>query len=155
MPPSLRRARASEAILLSEIAIQSKAHWGYDADFMAACKDELTVSAESISNPEERWIVATDAPQVFGFYGLVPGQDNGVVVLEALFVRPDAIGSGVGRLLLEDAVTRAARNGYARMSIQGDPNAEGFYLAMGAVPAGRMESGSIPGRILPLFEITL
>ena len=39
--------------------------------------------------------------------------------------------------------------------IQGDPNAEGFYLRCGAVRIGERESASIPRRMLPLFEIRL
>ena len=45
--------------------------------------------------------------------------------------------------------------GYARMVIQGDPNAEGFYRAAGGRLAGTMESLSIPGRLLPLFHVEL
>lgn len=30
----IRRARADEAGTLSELAFRSKAHWGYDDDFM-------------------------------------------------------------------------------------------------------------------------
>jgi len=41
------------------------------------------------------------------------------------------------------------------MIIQGDPNAEGFYRAMGAERIGEQESHSIPGRMLPLFSLSL
>jgi hypothetical protein len=37
----------------------------------------------------------------------------------------------------------------AAASIDADPNAEAFYLAMGAVRIGQTPSGSIPGRVLP------
>jgi len=41
------------------------------------------------------------------------------------------------------------------MSIQGDPNAESFYFAAGAIKKGNRESASIPWRYLPLFIIPL
>jgi len=41
------------------------------------------------------------------------------------------------------------------LTIQGDPHAEGFYLAVGALPAGKRDSASIPGRELPVYTITL
>lgn len=154
MHPSLRRATRDDAALLSDIALRSKAHWGYDADFLKACKDELAISPDMIANTRMHWIVATNTDRVLGFYGLVPASEE-CAELEALFVEPDAIGGGVGRLLVRDASARASRDGYARIIIQGDPNAEGFYLAMGATRIGERESGSIPGRMLPLFQINL
>ena len=41
------------------------------------------------------------------------------------------------------------------MVIHGDPHAAAFYEASGAVEIGRVESQSIPGRLLPLYEIDL
>lgn len=152
--PFLRQATHADAAVLSALAMRSKAHWGYDAEFLAACEDELTVSADSIADPRKHWIVAHDDEQALGFYGLAR-IDKDCAELEALFVTPDAIGSGVGRLLVSDATLRASKDGYKRIVIQGDPNAEGFYLAMGATRCGERESGSIPGRMLPLFELSL
>ena len=39
--------------------------------------------------------------------------------------------------------------------IQGDPNAADFYRAAGAVQVGERASASVPGRVLPLFELAL
>ena len=39
--------------------------------------------------------------------------------------------------------------------IQGDPNASKFYEAAGARLVGTRESGSVPGRDLPLYEIDI
>jgi len=38
--------------------------------------------------------------------------------------------------------------------IDADPNAEGFYLKMGAERVGESPSGSIPGRMLPLLQVS-
>ena len=154
MQATLRTATPGDAACLSELALRSKAHWGYDPDFLAACKDELSVSANAITEPHLRWKVAIDGGRVLGFFGHARKHDDSAE-LEALFVEPDAIGSGIGRLLLDDAVAYAESSGFKRMTIQGDPNAEGFYLAMGARQTGSRESGSIPGRMLPVFEIDL
>ena len=45
----IRRARGREAAALSALAMRSKAHWGYDAAFMAACRAELTLTPEGIA----------------------------------------------------------------------------------------------------------
>ncbi|WP_433540444.1 hypothetical protein ACQP10_34775 [Streptosporangium sandarakinum] len=60
-----------------------------------------------------------------------------------------------GRRLFEHAVTAARGLGFARLAIEADPNAEPFYLARGAVRTGEVPSGSVPGRLLPLLEITV
>lgn len=69
--------------------------------------------------------------------------------LEALFVDPSMIGTGVGRRLFLWSVEAARALGAARMEIASDPGAAAFYRAMGAVDAGEVASGSIPGRKLP------
>jgi hypothetical protein len=60
---------------------------------------------------------------------------------------------GVGRRLIRDAIDVVAAMSGESLLIQGDPNAEAFYLAAGAKRIGDRESGSIAGRLLPLFEI--
>ena len=69
-----------------------------------------------------------------------------------LFVDPPAIGSGAGRLLYRHVLETAGRLGFTRLTIDADPYAEPFYLAMGARRIGTAPSGSIPGRMLPLLE---
>jgi hypothetical protein len=45
---SLRPARAEEGDLLTDLAFRSKAYWGYDEAFMAACRDELVMRASEV-----------------------------------------------------------------------------------------------------------
>jgi hypothetical protein len=50
-PASAARIRPAEpvdAAALSELALSSKAVWGYDAAFLAACRAELTVRPDGI-----------------------------------------------------------------------------------------------------------
>ncbi|GAA3012924.1 GNAT family N-acetyltransferase [Streptosporangium longisporum] len=147
----IRAARAAEAGALSELAVRSKAHWGYDEEFMAACRDELAVPESEIARL--RTTVAEHDGRVLGFATLEGDPPEGS--LGMLFVEPDAIGRGVGRRLFEHAVATAADLGFERLTIDADPNAEPFYLAMGAVRIGATPSGSVPGRMLPLLAITV
>ena len=69
-----------------------------------------------------------------GFYALVGrGRE---VELEHLWVLPEHIGAGIGRALFDHAVRRAAALDVTTLSIEADPNAEGFYLQMGARRVG-------------------
>ena len=63
-----------------------------------------------------------------GFYALT---EQGRT-LDYLWITPSRIGSGIGRRLLEHAVAWAAALGAREMEIEADPNAEGFYIRMGA-----------------------
>ncbi|GGP13147.1 N-acetyltransferase [Nonomuraea glycinis] len=147
----VRDARPDEAELLSELAFRSKAYWGYDERFMATCREELTLSASQVE--AQRTMVADQDGRALGFVTVEGEPPEGE--LGMLFVEPDAIGQGIGRLLFEHAVTAARGLGFARLVIEADPHAEPFYLAMGATRIGMTPSGSIPGRSLPLLGVTV
>lgn len=148
----IRRARNGEASLLSELALQSKSHWGYDNEFIDLCRQELTYSDEQLN--AHHAYVAELGSDIVGFYFLVI-QCARECELEALFVRPKFIGQGHGRQLLNHAKNVAKECGMETMRIQGDPHAERFYLAAGAKQIGRKASSSIEGRSLPLFSIAI
>ncbi|MCB0153879.1 MAG: GNAT family N-acetyltransferase [Anaerolineae bacterium] len=148
----IRPALPHEASFLTMLALRSKAYWGYSAEFMAACREELTYSAADFQHID--FFVADRAGALLGFYALARHSPT-QVELEALFVEPDHIGQGIGRALIEHAKTTAGAKGAKTMIIQGDPHAKRFYLAAGGELTGETESGSIPGRYLPTFSIRL
>ena len=150
----IRDARTVEASILSELAFRSKAHWGYDSDFMEACRAELTYDSHDIENDRIRFCAGVENGHILGFHA-VEYLDSETCELEALFVEPEFIGKGYGRKLIEHAVELSAASGAVKLVIQGDPHAELFYLAAGAVRTGIRESVSIPGRQLPLYTIDL
>lgn len=146
----IRRARAEDAPGLSELALRSKAHWGYDADFLEACRDELTVTAEQCAS-DELYVAEATSGAVAGFSHVTGEGVSGI--LEALFVEPGFIGQGVGGRLLNHALARAAEAGMATLTLDADPNAVPFYEHCGARIIGTSPSGSIPGRDLPRMAI--
>ncbi len=150
----IRRAKPDEAPCLSELALRSKAHWGYSPAFLESCRSELTVDPERIDSDGYRCFVATRDNVVIGFYTVEIVAENNYE-LGALFVEPEYIGAGVGRSLLQHAVRSLSELGAERLIIQGDPYASRFYVAAGARQTGSRESGSVPGRFLPLFEIDI
>jgi GNAT superfamily N-acetyltransferase len=150
----IRPARVDEARLLSELALRSKAHWGYSPEFLEACRAELSYGEGQLLSACMRFFVLESARRIVGFYAL-ERQSRTDYELDALFVEPAFIGRGFGRLLIEHAKTVASAMGGTKLIIQGDPNAERFYLAMGGVLTGIQESGSIPGRFLPTFSVDL
>ena len=148
----VRPARAGEAKSLTALCLRSKAHWGYDADFMRLCVPSLTVKEESIA--EGRVLVAIDADGRTIGTGSV-GRDGDDAELALMFVDPAAIGGGTGRTLFEAAVPLARGLGYRRMTILADVNAASFYERMGARFLRNEPSDAIPGRVLPFYEYDL
>ena len=155
---SIRAALLSEIAVLSELAFRSKAHWGYDARFMEACRAELTIAPDAV---RAELVFVLDAPATepgltgpIGVYTLEPMSDT-IVELGHLFVEPALIGGGYGTLLLDHARRTARDRGFRTLVIQGDPNAAPFYSARGGRLVGTRPSTSIPGRELPIFELTL
>lgn len=143
----LRPLQKSELAGASELCLRSKAHWGYDAQFLAACREELTLhEAELATDPI---IVAEDSEGIAGIAHVAC--DKAGCYLDKLFIEPDRIGKGVGRALYLWALDAARALGAHEMIIEADPDAALFYEKMGATAAGQLESSSVPGRFLPRF----
>jgi GNAT superfamily N-acetyltransferase len=149
----LRPAADGDCEALSALAVRSKGHWGYDADFLEACRAELTVTPQQLASQA---VVVADADGLgpVGFAALRLTGDSSAELTD-LFVDPPWIGRGVGRALWDDAVARARAGGCGSIDIEADPYAEPWYGARGAVTVGRVPSGSIPGRTLPLMRLAL
>lgn len=143
LPPGLhlRPARADDASELFTIARVAKAHWGYDAATLAAWEADLAVSPMAIA--AGLVCVAEVVGEVIGFaeLALTPNEAR----LEGLWVRPEAMRRGAGRALLGWACARSRRSGYAAIEIDADPNAETFYLSMGAKRVGATPA-ALPGQ---------
>ena len=157
-PPSISPAKVEQDQVLTKIALASKAHWGYDQAFMDLCQEELTITKTFLSEPDNRVFIANCPLNqlVLGFYALTPLADQPLEAeLEALFVLPSQIGSGIGSRLFRHCCSEARGLGYQKLIIQSDPFAENFYQKMGAVTVAQKPSESIPGRTLPLMEYAL
>ena len=147
----IRRARPDEAGKLSGLALRSKATWGYTTDQMAIFADELTLTPEKFE-PQATCVLEYDG-RIVGYY-ILCRQSEAAIELEHLFVDAPMLRQGFGSVLFEHARKEAIARGFTRMSIQSDPNAEGFYLAHGARTIRQIPT-SIPNRTLPLMEILL
>lgn len=154
MPDSIliRPATPDEATLLSGLAMRSKSHWGYSEEFLASCREELTVDPKQTLGGRYDCVVAEIDRTIVGFYAL-EALSTAIVELDALFVEPEYIGRGIGRALIQHAIRTTAARGAATLLIQGDPHATRFYEAAGGRETGKRESNSIPGRYLPVFEV--
>ncbi|WP_375691416.1 GNAT family N-acetyltransferase [Pseudooceanicola sp. LIPI14-2-Ac024] len=144
-----RRARAEDLGALSALCLRSKAHWGYDAAVMRACEAELTLRPVELLHCDVG-LAARD-----GVLVAVAQVDPRAGELDKLFVAPGAMGQGLGRAMMAWAAAAARLRGLHALRIAADPGAEHFYIGLGAERVGRVASGSIPGRFLPLLRLSL
>ncbi len=149
----VRRAIPADAQELTHLTWDSKAHWGYDEDFMAKARPAMVVTAKSIALNQV--YVVEDDSGILGYYELFPTATASKGWLESLFVLPRAIGKGCGKLLWQHLIQTAQEQGYTCIEFEADPNAEDFYHHMGAYRIGERESGIVAGRMLPLMRYDL
>ena len=149
MPCLLRQPLVEELPTLSALCLRSKAVWGYDRDFIEACRRELTIEpSEMLSSTIA---VAEEDGRIVGVAQMKVAGDEADLL--KLFVEPAMLRAGVGTKLFHWAISEAARMGAARMLIEADPDAAPFYRRMGANDCGLAPSGSMPGRMLPRLVI--
>ena len=151
MPLTIRPPTIDELSGLSDLCFRSKAIWGYDEEFMEACRGELSLGPRDL---ELTFIaVAEHGGKPIGVAQLKVVDDEADLL--KLFVDPIALRSGTGKALLGWATDVARKLGATRLTIEADPDAAPFYRKMGAYDVGQAPSGSVPGRMLPKLAMNL
>jgi GNAT superfamily N-acetyltransferase len=145
----IRPASADEASVLTEIAHDAKRHWGYPEHWIKHWESDLTISPDFIR--DNHVYVADEDGEIQGFYALSVAGSK--AELEHMWVKPDRIGTGLGKDLFLDAMERAAALNVNAIEMSADPNAAGFYKHMGATQIGEIDA-SIDGqsRTLPRMK---
>ncbi|MEL7132549.1 MAG: GNAT family N-acetyltransferase [Pseudomonadota bacterium] len=147
----IRSAKVDDLPELIDLMHRSKAHWGYDENFMTAARAVLQLTPNDVQ--DGRIAVFDMATGPLGLCKLVIDETD--AELDKLFVAPEAMGKGVGRALMRWAISTARAAGATRLQIEADPDAVPFYERMGARQIGRVPSEAIAGRWLPLLQIDL
>jgi GNAT superfamily N-acetyltransferase len=143
----LRLATVADIPQLNELALLAKARWGYSAEQLEKWRPELEVAPTSLTLCPV--CVAETAGVLLGFAQIAT--DETPWDLLALWVHPAHMGKGVGKALLAWVRRLAAEAGQPALTIDADPNAEGFYLSCGAQRAGELAApiAGMPERVRP------
>lgn len=147
----VRNAKEEEAEHLSNLALRSKAIWGYSQEFIEACRPHIYVDSSYIQNWPVRVLELEN--QIIGFYSLKTiGEEPR---LDNLWIEPEHIQSGFGRILFRDSVLVANKLGWEFFRLAGEPDAVAFYEKMGAVLIGEVQSRLRQDLFLPHMQMNL
>jgi GNAT superfamily N-acetyltransferase len=145
------KANPTEHEVLTEITKKSKAHWGYSEEQLNVWSDLLTITSEYIRQNEVYKLVINQS--IVAYYSYFEIEENGVR-LDNLFVSPENIGKGYGKLLMNDFILKVKQSEKTRIILDADPNAQTFYESLGFIKTGQIET-SIKERFLPIMELQL
>jgi GNAT superfamily N-acetyltransferase len=151
LPLTIRAPTLNELPGLSDLCFRSKGVWGYDKEFLEACRGELSFEPRDLALTPIAVAEVNGKPIGVAQIKIVDDEAD----LLKLFVEPNALGNGTGKVLFVWATDVAKKLGATRLTIDADPDAAPFYRRMGAYDVGEAPSGSVPGRMLPKLAMNL
>ena len=102
----IQKATIKDTDLLTNIALTSKAHWGYSYELIESWRSDLTVTSKMIKDVFVYKFLQND--KTAGFYILNQPIEN-KIELEMLFILPEFMGKGIGKKLLLHAFTKSRK----------------------------------------------
>ncbi|CAM1351307.1 GNAT family N-acetyltransferase [Tenacibaculum insulae] len=144
----ITKATIKDVDLLTNIALISKAHWGYSNELIESWRTDLTVTLKMIEEAMVYKFIQNN--KIAGFYILNQSKENNIE-LEMLFILPEFIGKGIGKKLLLHAFKESQRLNTNTITLLADPNAIAFYKSQGFKIIDKKES-TIPNRFLPIMQ---
>lgn len=148
MTLKIRPAHAGELATLTQILHRSKASWGYDAERMDGFRAAFRLGPRDLTRGPLLVAERNGTP-----LGLAGGEiRDGVFELDHLFIAPEALRQGIGRLLLHRMEDLARSAGTDRLRLKSDHYAEGFYRKEGYVLTGDTPSPMSPTGSIPILE---
>ncbi|MCI3936589.1 GNAT family N-acetyltransferase [Chryseobacterium aahli] len=142
------KANTDDDKILTEITKRSKAYWGYSEEQMSRWSDLLTITSEYIDKNQVYKLIVNQS--IIAYYSYFEIENNSVR-LDNLFVSPENIGKGYGKLLMNDFILKIKQSGKIRIILDADPNAQKFYESFGFIKIGESET-SVKDRFLPIME---
>ncbi|MDF2831732.1 GNAT family N-acetyltransferase [Chryseobacterium indoltheticum] len=147
----ITKANTHDYRVLTDITKKSKAYWGYSDEQMKKWSNLLTITEEYIQNNEVYKLIINQS--IVAYYSYFEIEKDSVR-LDNLFVSPENIGKGYGKLLMNDFILKIKKSEAQRIILDADPNAQKFYENFGFVKIGEIET-SIKDRFLPIMELKL
>ena len=128
---SLRTATLAEIADLEALQRRASLVWADTRDQLQAHPDAIEIPPEQVRQSCVRVAVDEDDALLGFSVVLPPAEPDDPAQLDGLFVEPDHMRGGIGRLLVDDAEHRARAAGWPCLAVVANPNALGFYERLG------------------------
>ena len=144
-----RRAILDDLPKLNYISVESKKYWQYPDEWIQKWKPDLMIAEEDLA--ENSITVAVSGENVVGFCAILEHREKYEII--HLWLLPEFIGKGFGKLLLEEALKNAI-NEPKPVIVESDPNAEAILSPDKGLSHSIKVESYPPGRFLPLMKKT-
>ena len=145
------KAEPNDNELLTTITKMSKAYWGFSDEILQEWEHLLTITKDYIEKNKVYKLLQND--QIIGYYSCFSTDEN-TIKLDNIFILPEFIGKGFGKILMNDFLKNIKQLGINKVTLDAEPNAEKFYKTFGFETIGQLES-SIKDRYLPIMELQI
>ena len=145
------KAEIEDNEILTTITKRSKAYWGFSEEILKEWEHLLTVSKEYIEKNKVYKLMQNE--NIIGYYSYLSIDEN-TIKLDNVFILPEFIGQGFGRILMNDFLGKIKLDRVSKITLDAEPNAENFYKGFGFETVGQLES-SIKDRYLPIMELSI
>lgn len=145
------KADLADNEILTQITKASKAYWGFSKEILLEWEHLLTISREYIEKHRVYKLVKNGA--TIGYYSCF-NIDEKTLKLDNLFILPEYIGKGLGRILMHHFLEQAQQASLETITLDAEPKAEDFYKKFGFVTVGQLET-AIKDRFLPIMELKI
>lgn len=147
----IEKAHNNDSDILTDITKKSKAYWGYPDDLLDKWSAQLTVTKSYIEKNNVFKILLDN--KVIGYYSFFY-ESNTAIRLDNLFLLPDFIGKGYGKILIDDFLKRIKTEGIVNVILESEPDAETFYRKFGFVTI-ELQKTAVKNRFLPIMELKM
>lgn len=145
------KAEPNDNELLTTITKMSKAYWGFSDEILQEWEHLLTITKDYIEKNKVYKLIQND--QIIGYYSYFSTDEN-TIKLDNIFILPEFIGKGFGKILMNDFLKNIKQLDINKVTLDAEPNAEKFYKTFGFETIGQLES-SIKDRYLPIMELQI
>jgi N-acetylglutamate synthase-like GNAT family acetyltransferase len=142
MSLSIRTAGREDLPSLQAVFRRSALSNDGDREALLEHPEHLVLQAEPVYDGRTR-LAEDPGGDIVGFATLERSGDSAELV--DLFVIPESMRRGVGRALVDDAVTTLAGEGISALWVTANPHAMAFYIAMGFESIGETATPLGPG----------
>ena len=146
-----KQLQFSELERANRLIFASKSYWNYSGEYLEAAFQLLRI--KDIDLEKQFFWCLWEGSVLVGLFSFDETQE--AILLDHFWIYPHRIGTGCGRHLWNFAIQIAKQQKYRSFQIYSDPQAEGFYLKMGAKRIGEKPSRILSGPIFPILEFPI